>query len=128
MFCQHCGARVTVPTQQYCDECGRETGPQRDEGLRQGVQGTTAQSWSVPHIQHLIMPAPRVIVRYGMARPLVAVLIGLLLLPLILPLMFGSLLLGVVLLGILAHMVPVLAVGAGITWLVMRQRRARRTW
>ena len=127
MFCQHCGTRVAGTQQRFCQECGREVGaPVGDQaGAPQGFAGRT---WSMPPIQPLRVYAPRVLVRYGVARPLLMLVAALILLPFALALLSVPIILGVVLLHAVFHLLPMLFIGAGIYWFMTRQHRARRSW
>jgi hypothetical protein len=71
-----------------------------------------------------MVQTPQVIVRHSLFRPLLLVVCAFLLLPLAIPLLFGSLFLGVAAVGAVFHLLPLLIICAGIYLLVTRRRRA----
>jgi hypothetical protein len=125
MFCQYCGTRLTEENQKVCQECGRQTG-QTPEGPRWSAprwsaapQGAWCSGQPVMWVH-----APRVIVRHSLFRPLLLLVGALILFPLAIPLLFGSLVLGAALFGLALHLLPVLAIGAIIYWALTNRRRA----
>ena len=123
MFCPRCGTKTTTGTPRFCRECGGEIGADPGpEGQRAGSGPTT-----MPPRQRPFM-LTHVIVKDNTMKTVLIAAGLLLLLPLAIPLAFGTLVAGVVagvaLVATAIKLAPVLALGIVLYWIVTRRRRA----
>ena len=123
MFCPQCGTKTTTGTQRFCRECGGEIGADPgQEGQRAGSGSTTMPPRQRPSM------LTHVIVKDNTMKTLLIAAGLLLLLPLAIPIVFGTLVAGVVagvaLVAAAIKLAPVLALGIVLYWIVTRRRGA----
>ncbi len=130
MFCQQCGTRVTTSTQRFCQECGGIIAPaQGPSSDQQGGNGAprlqlSTQVW---HVTPSLPPMTTRVIVHNTALRTLLMAIGLcLLLPLAIPLFFGSLIAGFALLGLFIHLAPLFAMAIVVYWFLTRQRHTLR--
>ncbi len=137
MFCTQCGVRFTTRTQRLCPQCGAPQTPapgRQDQGAATVTQGQDGWYEHAPVYEQFRQPSlmTYVVVKDSGLRTVLIVLGALLLLALAVPLFFGSLLMGVMLVGtilhpahviavlvrVLAHLAPAIAMCMVVVWLI----------
>jgi len=123
MFCSQCGTRAATSNQRYCPECGNDrTVPTAAPASGPAPESAPGQ---VPPTYMAYTPVVRVDHHHGLLRPLLLLVGAFMLLPLLIPLAFGSLVAGVVLIGFMLKALPLLALCAFVAWFVSRRQSAR---
>jgi hypothetical protein len=130
MFCPQCGTNVSSGQQRFCRECGAEIGRDPDQGVRQAAQRPAGHAWRASAHPRCAL-SNQVIEKDTTMRTLLMVGGLLFLLPLAIPLAFGTLVAGLVagvaLVAMVLKLAPVLALGLVLYWIVTRQRRTLRS-
>ncbi len=134
MYCPRCGTQTSGGAR-FCHECGAETSGHEQQAAN--TAGPAAQGRGVspgaPPFQGPFMTTTHVVVKHhSSARPWLIAIGLLLLLPLAVPLIFGTLLAGlfagVAVVGIAVHAAPLIAVALLIYLVMTRQQRMPRSW
>ena len=124
MFCSQCGTRAATSNQRYCPECGNDRTVPSTAAPASGPAPESARGpVSPPYMAYT--PVVRVDHHHGLLRPLLLLVGAFMLLPLLIPLAFGSLVAGVVLIGFVLKALPLLALCAFVAWFVSRRQGAR---
>lgn len=134
MFCPQCGTKAKAGGSRFCHECGAElaaTTEQRDAGAAPGTSGPAWQGYRTSAgtpFQHPLLTTTHVIVKDNTVKTVLIVAGLLLLLPLAIPIVFGTLLAGlfagVAVIGAAIKLAPVIAIALVVYWLLNRQRHA----
>lgn len=133
MFCPQCGTKSLAGPQHFCRECGADMSAapgSSDQAAQGSARRPAGQAWgassSRPSFGPPVLLAP-VIVKDNTMKTLLLIGGLLLLLPLAIPLVFGTLVAGVVtgaaLVALAVKLAPVLALGVVLYWIVTHRRR-----